>query len=82
MPADSFSNYVASYTAVCIDLAMTKQKVLESNLICVTKALFTQCTLVVHLGWPAQGYYDTCGFCFLLTHFARSMQSAVSLYLC
>ncbi len=38
------------------------------------ESLFTQCTLVVHLGWPAQGYYDACGFCFLLT---RSMQSAV-----
>ncbi len=39
---------------------------LESN------ALFTQHTLVVHLGWPAQGYYDACGFCFLLTNFAQS----------
>ncbi len=29
------------------------------------------------LCWPAQGYYDACGFCFLLTNFARSMQSAV-----
>ncbi len=65
------------FTAVCIDLATTQQKALESNLICGTKALFTQCTLVVQLGWPAQGYHDACGFCFLLTNFARSMQSAV-----
>ncbi len=62
---------------------MTNQKALESNLICGTciylesKALFTQCILVVHLGWPAQGYYDACGSCFLLTNFARSIQSAV-----
>ncbi len=42
-----------------------------------SKALFTQCTLVVHLGWPAQVYHDACGLCFLLTNFARSMQSGV-----
>ncbi len=30
------------------------------------------------LRWPAQGH-DACGFCSLLTNFARSMQSAVSL---
>ncbi len=74
---------LAGYSS-CIDLAMTKQKALESNLICgsylESKALFTQCTLVVHFGWPAQGYYDACGFYFLFTNFARSMQSAVRLY--
>ncbi len=29
---------------------------LESNLICDIEALFKQCALVVHVGWPAQRY--------------------------
>ncbi len=46
---------------------MTKQKALESNLInvVVLGSVYTV-YLVVHLGWPAQGYYDACGFCFYL----------------